>query len=101
MDLPKFPKDFMLQHCPKVLEERRYRLRYTGERNDEDDLLFAECAFYKAGMGLTCESCDLHVSPYCRDSQDACYQSIANYYKACQELEEEERRNSFDLGAGI
>jgi hypothetical protein len=110
MDFPQFPKDFCLAHCPKVLEERRYRLRYTGERDDEADLQVAECAFVRRGYGLTCENCELHVSP-CRRAggeliypQDKHHEAIKSYYDAVAAWEKEEKRVQVEgliNGAGI
>lgn len=59
--LPEFPREFVKDHCPRVLEARRWRRDLGAEGTDEDDEAYAECAFIPQGVGMGCEECDLFL----------------------------------------
>lgn len=110
MDMPVFPKEFVRNHCPKVLEARDWRKHYkVGDLTDEDDLNYAECAFHSAGTGLACESCDEFLSgSYMNEKEKKFIPLIRRYYDESDKYfaEEEKRRKEEDmasdnLGAGI
>jgi hypothetical protein len=64
MNEPVFPKEFVKNHCPRVVNARR-----RGDESPED---FAECSFNSAGLGLLCEICNLHLTrPYCNELKAA------------------------------
>lgn len=111
MDAPVFPKEFVKNHCPKVLEARDWRKIYkVPDLTDEDDLAFAECAFQSAGCGMKCENCDKFLTrPFTHHKVDEEFlPKIEQYYKdmdVFERLQQKQRANEekmkLDIGAGI
>lgn len=87
---PEFPQDF-LRHCPKVVQAQ--------VQGYEDPELFAECSFNRAGAGMMCENCKLHLTrPFLDHELDRKFlPKIEKYYRKV----EEQNREGFEAGAGI
>lgn len=113
---PEFPKEFVKDHCPKVLEARHWREVYKAEGTDEDDMQFAECAFKTAGCGMQCESCDEFLAGvHMNEVEEKFLPLIRQYYKDVKVYERQQRklenerrrleamhrRDLMDVGSGI
>jgi len=93
MQKPEFPQEFVLKHCPKVLEARHWRGVYKSGGQDLDDLFYAECAFKPAGLGLECESCKCFLCPTQPITEkDKFLEPIRQFYRESQEYEKKEEQ---------
>lgn len=110
MDLPVFPPEFVRDHCPKVLEARHWRGVYGVAGTPEDDVQFAECEFQRAGCGMECENCELHLTrPFLGHKVDKkflplieqYYEDMKVYEEWAKKEAERERQAQMDVGAGI
>lgn len=106
MDQPIFPQEFVRNHCRKVLEARTWRKLYQVEGTIEDDMNFAECAFFRAGSGMECESCRLFLTrPFTHHEVDRKYlPQIEDFYVQLAIYEEEKAKEEtiyVNLGSGI
>lgn len=106
MQYPVFPQEFVLNHCPQVLEAREWRERYDVPGTPEQDTEFAECQFKQAGSGMACESCNLHLArPFLGHEVDRKFLPlIEEYYRQLKDFEQQESEREAVLltqGAGI
>lgn len=106
MQPPVFPAEFVLHHCPLVLEAREWRDVYDVPGEPEDDAAFAQCAFIPAGRGQCCENCELHLTrPFCGHATDEKFlPQIEKYYEdlaAYEKWAAEQETHSLTQGAGI
>lgn len=98
---PEFPQDFVENHCPLVLEARKYRKIYQVAGND--DMFFAECAFVPRGIGMQCESCGKFLTkPYCgRKVDEEFLPKIKDYYQQMDVFYKKEEELKMCIGGGI
>ena len=95
MSYPDFPEEFIREACPRVEHYRR-----RGDENPED---WAECNFEKAGLGLMCQSCKLHLTrPFIHYEKDRKWLTVLEkYYNDCEKADEEWRNARLNVGGYI
>lgn len=106
MEQPKFPEEFVKNHCPKVLEARGWRKTLNAEGSDESDTDYAECAFVSAGAGMKCENCRAFLTrPFLGHEVDREFlPQIEEYYQKVKEYDDflkQQELITHSFGSGI
>lgn len=97
---PTFPRAFVRDHCPQVIEARQWHERLGVPLDDEEAAGYAKCAFRPAGCGMECQECRLFLTrPFCGKELDAEWlPQIEAYYR---QLEAWEINDPIPEGMGL
>lgn len=93
MNMPEFPKEFIINHCPKVAEAKYYANLFQS-CIDGDEESWAECCFEQRGNGMECQSCKLFLTrPFCGHRLDEVWLPvIEKFYRDSREYYELEQK---------